>query len=347
MKRWLILAGAVSLICPAWSEGAGVRVTVRLPRDLGQQALTDFEASKRAIVSLLAPGSREVSGTVEASHLVYTRVSDEGYNLALPEAQRRRMLSNLLEVWKGALTVEDLPEVGTAPAQAPRKMPRLSRINTRATGRRVTEALNVGVSRERQNLYYDQARAHGGIPAVAAAESKAVSKAQADLAEKGLKINALPSPKSPQVKQEVRWGRVGLEALKGVGEVVREVFTLKGLAIAAGAVALVTVAPVTVYGLLALGVAMGGYTVGKAIYDGVTARRKGDVGGVYAASREFGKGALTLGLSLYGARHVPKNLTPHIPRAGEYKALLSSMDDEAIVVTSLFERFRSKPAAAH
>jgi hypothetical protein len=140
----------------------------------------------------------------------------------------------------------------------------------------------------------------------------------------------------------VRWGKVGLEVLKGAGETVRSVFTWRGLATAAAAVAIVTVAPVAVYGFLAVGAAVGGYTVGKAIYDGVRSYRKGDAEGVYAASRQFGTGALTLGLSLYGARHTPTNLRPHLPKAGEFKALLSSMDDEAVVAATLLDKVQGK-----
>lgn len=124
--------------------------------------------------------------------------------------------------------------------------------------------------------------------------------------------------------------------LKGAGHTIAEVFTWKGLAVAAASVALVTLAPVTIYGLLALGAAFAGWTIGKALVNGTAASRAGNAEGFYAASREMGRGALALGLTLMGARHAPTNLRPHFPRSsGEWRAMAAAVDDEPIVAMSI------------
>jgi len=114
------------------------------------------------------------------------------------------------------------------------------------------------------------------------------------------------------------------------------VFTWKGLAVAAASVAIVTVAPVALYGLLALGAVFSVYTIGKAVVNGRAAYKAGDSKAFYGASQEMGRGVLGLGLTILGARHLPTNLRPHLPRTGgEWKALAAAMDDEPVIAVSL------------
>jgi hypothetical protein len=122
------------------------------------------------------------------------------------------------------------------------------------------------------------------------------------------------------------------------------VFTWKGLAVAAASVAIVTVAPVAIYGLLALGAVFSVYTIGKAVVNGRAAYKAGDSKAFYGASQEMGRGVLGLGLTVLGARHLPTNLRPHFPNtSGEWRAMVAAMDDEPVIAVSLLRDRAKKP----
>ena len=105
-----------------------------------------------------------------------------------------------------------------------------------------------------------------------------------------------------------------------------------------------TVAPVAIYGLLAVGAAFAGWTIGKALVNGTAAYKAGDAEKFYAASREMGRGTLAMGLTLLGARHAPTNLRPHFPRtSGEWRAVAAAMDDEPVVAVSILRDRAKKP----
>lgn len=350
MKGWWILAAALILFPAsgsAESEGT-VRIRISLPETLDPQTRERLQASDAAISLLLAPGT-PAAQPPETAKGSYERVSKPGFNPKLSESDRAGLIKELRGLWGDKLSIQSFvkgPQAAAARAAAPRDGS--PRVNADLERKKIAAALDVGATHSRQNLYYDNAR---GASAAAGAPVRAEFKsaeAPAQLsAQKGLKTKTPPAPAAKKGKEPIKLSRVGLETLKGAGEVVKGLFSWRGLATAAAAVAIVTVAPVAVYGFLALGAAVGGYTIGKAIYNGVKGYREGNAEEVYAASREFGQGALTLGLSLYGARHAPTSLKPHFPKPNEYKALISSCDDEAIVITSLLQKLRGKTAAAH
>ena len=345
MNGWWILAAAL-LLFPATgsAESAGtIRVRINLPETLDSQTQERLKASDAAVSLLLAPG------TPAAQKGSYERLSPEGFNPRLSDKERTGLIKELRAIWGDRFSLQayaSKAQASAAKAAAPRDAS--PRVNAALERKKIAAALDVGATRTRQNLYYDNARGASAVAgAPVRAEFKAAEAPAQISAQKGLKTNTPPAPARKNGKEPIKLGRVALETVKGAGDVVRGLFSWRGLATAAAAVAFVTVAPVAVYGFLALGAAVGGYTIGKAIYNGVKGYREGNAEEVYAASREFGQGALTLGLSLYGARHAPKSLRPHFPKPHEYKALLSSCDDEAIVITSLLQKLRGKTAAAH
>lgn len=332
-RRWLLAAATAFL---AASCDAAVIVSIRLPEVSAPETARKLELTEPVLQRLLADGAMPAQGPFAGPDARYTRLSPAGLRTGLPEEEREALRAALLGLWGEGLSLEEVP------ATAPERRPAVDR---KAEAKRVAARLDVGLSAERQNLFYDGAHsgpASAGPVVTAASPRHEATSLPPSIRPAAARTSAPPSPQRSADAEGVRWGRVGVEVLKGAGETVRSIFTWKGLATAAAAVAIVTVAPVAVYGFLAVGVAVGGYTVGKALYDGYQANRKGDAEGVYAASREFGKGALTLGLSFYGARHTPASLKPHIPKVGEFRALLSSMDDEAVVATTLVEKFRGK-----
>ena len=99
-----------------------------------------------------------------------------------------------------------------------------------------------------------------------------------------------------------------------------------------------------IYGLLALGAVFSVYTIGKAVVNGRAAYKAGDSKAFYGASQEMGRGVLGLGLTIMGARHLPTNLRPHFPNtSGEWRAMLSAMDDEPVIAVSLLRDRVKKP----
>lgn len=214
----------------------------------------------------------------------------------------------------------------------------------------MTRVLDAGLTRESQGRFYDGSFASGRAPSVVASGAMVsrtpVAKVSVLSSPERIRRSqvAIPQPSSPERGEKPSLVHGAWEAVKGGGGVVKDMVSVKGLVVAVGAVALVTVAPVTVYGLLAVGAAVGGWTIGKALLHGSSAYRDGDTARFNEACREFGRGALSLGLSLYGARYAPTNLKPHIPRtSGEWKALSTSMDDESVVLFSLLRGKGSAP----
>ncbi|MBI5595859.1 MAG: hypothetical protein HY928_07195 [Elusimicrobia bacterium] len=330
--RWLALAALAVFAAP--SRAATV-VSIRLPEAAAPGTAEKLKKTEAVLERLLADGALPAQGPFIGVGARYIRLSPAGMRPGMGRTETDGLVEGLRGLWGEDFELEEL-------ADRPQEE-RRPRIGGKEHGERIAARLDVGLSRERQDLFYDGGLNRAGAGSVVAAANPPVRSAQAPAAAAAMKAAPAPPPPAGAKQPEgVRWGRVGLEVLKGAGETVRSVFTWRGLATAAAAVAIVTVAPVAVYGFLAVGAAVGGYTIGKAIYDGVKAHRGGDAEGVYAASREFGKGALTLGLSLYGARHTPASLRPHFPKPGEYRALLSSMDDEAVVAATLFDKLRGK-----
>lgn len=312
---------------------------IRLPEAASPRTAEKLSQTEPLLERLLADGALSLQGPFVGAGARYARLSPAGLRPGLGREEAAAIRGGLEALWGESFELREVPEAAPlTPRQA-----RGPLFEFRESSERLAARLDVGLSRPRQDLYYDGAVLRAAPPAVSAAPSPSRRAAAPAAAAPRYARPSAPPPPAGAVKPEgVRWGRVGIEVLKGAGETVRSLFSWRGLATAAAAVAIVTIAPVAVYGFLAVGAAVGGYTVGKAIYDGVRAHRKGDAEGVYAAARQFGTGALTLALSFYGARHAPTNLRPHLPKATELRALLSSMDDEAIVAATLLDKIRGK-----
>lgn len=338
VRRWLLTA-AVALL--AGQAQAATLAVIRLPEAPTPQTDERLAKTEPLLERLLAEGVLPPEGPFVGAGARYARLSPKGLRPGLSREESEELRAGLRALWGESFELQDLVEAVPA-----KRGPVLDRKDSSV---RVAARLDVGSSLERQNLHYDGAIGRAAPAAMPAASAVGAASAAASrpaplpaAAPRAAHATVPPSPSVAAKPEGVRWGKVGIEILKGAGETVRSVFTWRGLATAAAAVAIVTVAPVAVSAFLAVGAAVGGYTVGKALYDGVRAYRKGDAEGVYAASREFGTGALTLGLSFYGARHTPTNLRPHLPKAGEFKALLSSMDDEAVVAATVLDKIRGK-----
>ncbi len=261
----------------------------------------------------------------------------------LPRARRRDILDELQALWGRRLAVRE----DAAPAPfAPGPVPPASALEFRARTDAMRAALDAAprpLERGAQDRFYDASRADAGSAVVASGALGPAGRRVA-YSPAAPRLTAAPPPPPPARKaaSPISWKRAGVEFLKGAGRAVAEVFTWKGLAVAAGSIALVTVAPVAIYGFLVLGAAFAGWTIGKALANGYAAHKAGDAGKFYGASREMGRGALALSLTLIGARHAPTNFKPHFPRgSGEWRAMAAAVDDEPIIAMSIL-RDRTK-----
>ena len=308
---------------------AAVHLTIA-PGPLPPDAVARTEA---AAVKLLESPVREP----RAPGLAF---SASAWKRDLPPAERERLLKVLADAWGRRLAVREdaAPAPFAPPASALEFRGRTDAIRARLAG------APRPLDRSAQDALYDGGRT-SGAPAVAAGASSAPRPRVALTAPPPRPAAAVPpSPSPPHAASPISWKKAGVEVLKGAGHAIKDVFTWKGLAIAAGSVALVTVAPVAIYGLLALGAVFSAYTIGKAIVDGRAAYKAGDAAKFYGASQEMGRGVLGLTLTALGARHLPTNLRPHIPStSGEWRALAAAMDDEPVIAVSLLRDRAKKP----
>lgn len=251
-----------------------------------------------------------------------------------PAAEREAELVTLRAFWGAALSIrEDAPPSGGA-SSAP--LPPAFEARARAEELRARLAgFPVPLDKSGQDLLHDGGRSAQGSFVAVDSPLRRPDVATAPAASR-LKP-APPAPPAPAAADSgISWKKAGVEMLKGAGKTITDVFTWKGLAVAACSVALVTVAPVAIYGLLALGAAFSVWTIGKAVVDGRKAYKADDPEKFYAASREMGRGVLALGLTVMGARHLPTNLRPHFPStSGEWRAMAAAMDDEPVIAVSL------------
>ncbi len=263
---------------------------------------------------------------------------------ALAPAERERQLRALEALWGKRLTVRDDSPAAWQPSG---KEPPPSAFDYRARTDAMRSRLDDTprpLGRAGQGRFYDGSISGqtSSVAAVASAPSAARPLAAGAAAPK-LKP-APPPPPAPAAATPISWKKAGVEVLKGAGHAIKDVFTWKGLAVAAASVAIVTVAPVAIYGLLALGAVFSVYTIGKAVVNGRAAYKAGDSKAFYGASQEMGRGVLGLGLTILGARHLPTNLRPHFPNtSGEWRAMLAAMDDEPVIAVSLLRDRAKKP----
>lgn len=263
----------------------------------------------------------------------------------LPPAERARLIEVLASVWGRRLSVRE-DAVPAAGARALVPPPSALDFSGRTDAMRARlEATPRPLARSAQDRFYDNGRSAPASDAAVAAASSSPRPRYAFTAAAPRPAAVVPPPPSaPKAASPISWKKAGVEVLKGAGHAIKDVFTWKGLAIAAGSVALVTVAPVAIYGLLALGAVFSAYTIGKAIVDGRAAYKAGDAAKFYGASQEMGRGVLGLTLTALGARHLPTNLRPHIPStSGEWRALAAAMDDEPVIAVSLLRDRAKKP----
>jgi hypothetical protein len=263
-------------------------------------------------------------------------INAASWKRGLPQDERERLLKDLATLWGRRLAVRE-----TAAPAALDFRGRTDAMSARLDGEPRP------LERTGQDRFYDNRRSASGPDGVAAGPSFAASpRPRVAFTAAAPRPAAVipPSPSAPKPASPISWKKAGIEVLKGAGHTIKEVFTWKGLAIAAGSVALVTVAPVAIYGLLALGAAFAGWTIGKALVNGTAAYKAGDAEKFYAASREMGRGTLAMGLTMLGARHAPTNLRPHFPRtSGEWRAVAAAMDDEPVVAVSILRDRTKKP----
>ncbi|MBI4345556.1 MAG: hypothetical protein HY553_01795 [Elusimicrobia bacterium] len=261
-----------------------------------------------------------------------------GWSAGVTPERRRWVLSRFETLLGAPIRVEELASAAPAPLPEPAPAGLFGRGVDAAIADRL-RGLPTSHSKAAQDGFYDRTAGSGdaavspgpGSPAPArpvltAAAARAHPRGNA----------APPAPAAPGPDGKVSWWRAAREMGAGAVDVVRSVFTWKGAAIVAGTVAMVAIAPVTVYGLLVLSAGTAGYTIGKALYDGYQAKKAGETEKLYEASRDMGRGLLTLGLTFFGARNPPTNLRPHVPKTlSELRVLAAAMDDEPIVVMSL------------
>ena len=330
MKRALLPTLALLLAVPS---SASVRLSVS-PGPLEPEAVARTEAAAAKLLESPVRDARSGGLAIDAP----------AWKAGLPEAERTRLLKSLEAVWGKRLSVREEAAPASAQRQAPPPSALEFRSRTDAMRARL-EGAPRPLDRSGQDRVYDGSRA-SGTSAVAAVAPAGTPRARVTLSAAPQRTVAGPPPPAPAPKASspISWKKAGIEVLKGAGHTIKEVFTWKGLAIAAGSVALVTVAPVAIYGLLAVGAAFAGWTIGKALVNGTAAYKAGDAEGFYAASREMGRGVLAMGLTLMGARHAPTNLRPHFPRtSGEWRAVAAAMDDEPVVAVSILRDRAKKP----
>lgn len=305
------------------------------PGPLPPEALARTEA---AAAKLLESPVRDP----RAPGLVLTAPS---WKAGVAPAERERLIKALEAVWGRRLAVRE----DAAPA-ARALVPPPSALDFRGRTEAMRARLDAAprpLAKGAQDRFYDNGRSVPASDGAVAAGSFASSPRPrfAFTAAAPRPAAAVPPPPAaPKPSNPISWKKAGLEMLKGAGRTIADVFTWKGLAVAACSVALVTVAPVAIYGLLALGAAFSVWTIGKAVVDGRAAYKAGDADKFYAASREMGRGVLGLGLTVMGARHLPTNLKPHFPStSGEWRAMASAMDDEPVIAVSLLRDHGKKP----
>ncbi len=101
---------------------------------------------------------------------------------------------------------------------------------------------------------------------------------------------------------------------------------------AVGAVALTVAVPAAAWGLLAVGVGVGVYQIGKGIVNARKAYKAGNEEKFYKSAQTVGGGLLTTGLSVFGFKYAPKNLHPHVPRVwADWKAPIATIDNLGVV----------------
>lgn len=262
----------------------------------------------------------------------------------LPPAERLALLRDLQAFWGPRLTVREAAGPG-APAAGP--VPPAASLDFRERTDAMRARLDAAprpLERGAQDRFYDGGRSGQGSVVAASGPASPSAVRRAAFTPQAPRLRAAPPPPPPAKKtaSPISLKRAGWEFLKGAGHAVAEVFTWKGLAVAAGSIALVTVAPVAIYGFLVLGAAFAGWTIGKALVDGYAAHKAGDAEKFYGASREMGRGALAMTMTMIGARHAPTNFKPHFPRtSGEWRAMAAAVDDEPIIAMSIL-RDRAK-----
>jgi len=313
---------------------ASVRLSIA-PGPLPPSALKETRAAAARLMVAPQPA-------VSAGAVLFTAPS---WKTQIPPVERARQLEALKSIWGTRFSVhEDAPAAAASSAVVPppsaKQRARLQEMKARLAG--ASHPLNASS----QNVFYDGSLA-GKEAAVSAVAAGGASARKPVLTATAPKHKAAPPPAPTTAKpatKPISWKRAGLEMLKGAGHTIAEVFTWKGLAVAAGSIALVTVAPVAIYGLLVLGAAFSGWTIGKALYNGTAAYKAGDAEAFYGASREMGRGLLALGMTMMGARHTPTNLRPHFPNTGgEWRAMAAACDDEPIVAMSILRGRTEKP----
>lgn len=314
-----LLAALLLLPLPATAA-----VTLRVAA--GPEDAVRLESLRRAAAGLL---ERPVETPFDGG--VAHRAS--AWRTGLGSEEKESLLSGLRAAWGPRLRLEEEPPSvpGGMPPGARGAAAR--RAALAATGARLA-AMEVPAGRAEQDRFYDARREAASAAARPVAPAPA-ARVPALAAAPPRRLAGAPPP-APTPAGALTARRALREAGKGAVQVVTDLVSWKGLAIAAGSVALVTVAPVTIYAILALGAATSGWAIGRALVDGNAARRAGDEAAFDAAAREFGRGALGLGLVLVGARHPPASLRPHVPKtSGEWRALAVAMDDEPAIAMSL------------
>ncbi|MBI2385204.1 MAG: hypothetical protein HYV14_04235 [Elusimicrobia bacterium] len=320
------------LLLLAAPGSAAVRLSVS-PGPLSPEAVARTEA---AAAKLLEYPVRDA----HAQGLVLTASS---WKAGLAPAERERLLQTLSASWGRRLAVR---EDAAAGAGVRGLVPPPSALDFRGRTDAIRARLDAAprpLDRSGQDRFYDGGRSAEERSVSAGAPSARPRFAFAAAAPRPAAA-VPPAPSAPKASEPISWKKAGVEVLKGAGHAIKDVFTWKGLAIAAGSVALVTVAPVAIYGLLALGAVFSVYTIGKAVVDGRAAYKAGDAQKFYGASQEMGRGLLGLTLTALGARHLPTNLRPHFPStSGEWRAMAAAMDDEPVIAVSLLRDRPKKP----
>lgn len=328
MNRALLLV--LLLAAPASAE---VHLSVA-PGPLPPDAVKRTEAASAQLLE--APIRADAAGGLN-----FTAPS---WKSSLTPAERERRLRALAALWGKRFSIrEDSPAAWQPAAMQPPPSAFDYRARTDAMRARLAAAPRP-LDRIGQDRLYDASASGQGSPVAAVASAPGAARPLAARASAPKLKSAPPPPPAPAAAAPISWKKAGVEVLKGAGHAIGDVFTWKGLAVAAASVAIVTVAPVAIYGLLALGAAFSVYTIGKAVVNGRAAYKAGDSKAFYGASQEMGRGALALGLTILGARHLPTNLRPHFPNtSGEWRAMAAAMDDEPVIAVSLLRDHGKKP----
>jgi len=329
MKILRALALAVLLTAPA---SAAVHLSIR-PGPLPPEDVARTEAASAQLLE--APARAEAEGGLCFSAPSWKR--------GLAPAERQRLTRALEALWGDRMVVREDADTGPMPGKQPPASAFDYRSRTDEMRTRL-EAAPRPMDRSSQGRIYDGGVASKGAPPASAGARPTPSARPLALGAAAPQRKASsPPPPVPAAASEISWKRAGVEVVKGAANTIKEMFTWKGLAVAAASIALVTVAPVAIYGLLVLGAAFSGYMIGKALLQGTAAYKARDAEKFYGASQEMGRGLLGLGLTMIGARHAPTNLRPHFPRTGgEWKAMAAAVDDEPIIAMSILREHGKK-----